>query len=317
MEALRPSQKLDLGFETNQAILQLIAGIDRYRGEWSVLEKTRDNRTLRELRKTATLQGIGYYDVLELIYQNYPDIKLSEDYVEELHQVLIEKSSPNSRYSYKRLSDEEAYPDIFNPARPPLTETGMSEVFQWTNLQFEEQKLHPLLVIAIFIYEFLSIHPFQNGNCRLSQLLMTLCLLRSGYSFIQYIPVGYYLVAHKKEYYEALMAGQRKRGTEDERIDRWLFFFLESLKTLAEKLDKKYKAYKAARPYLNDRQKRIQGFIAERQPVKFSDIALGFPDIPAGTLKKDLQYLREENAALMMGSGRGSIYVFVPAGERL
>ncbi|MDR3356978.1 MAG: Fic family protein [Spirochaetaceae bacterium] len=317
-DILHPNQKLDLGFETNQAILRLIAGIDRYRGEWSVLEKTRDNRTLRELRKIAAPQSIGYYDALELIYKNYTDIKLSENYVEELHQILIKHSARDTRYGgYKSLSGRAVYSGGSVFADPRLTETGMSAIFQWTNLQFEEQKLHPLLVIALFIYEFLSIHPFQNGNCRLSQLLATLCLLRSGYSFIQYVPVGYYIVAHKKEYYDAIMAGQRKRGTEDEKIGQWLFFFLEGLTTLTEKLDKKYKTYKAAGPYLNGRQKRIQDFIAERQPVKFADIALGFPDIPAGTLKKDLQYLRGENAAVMMGSGRGSIYMFLPVGESL
>jgi Fic family protein len=308
MDTLYPVQKLDLGFETNQAILQLIAGIDRYRGEWNALEKTRDNRTLRELRKIAAPQNLSYYDILELIYENYTDIKLSENYVEELHQILLEHSAKDTRYRYKSLPGQAACPDVFG--EPRLAETGISAIFQWANLQFEEQKLHPLLIIALFIYEFLNIHPFQNGNCRLSRLLATLCLLQSGYSFIQYVPVEYHIVAHKEEYHKALRAGQMKRGTADEKIGQWLFFFLEGLKTLAEKLDNKYKAYNTAGPYLNGRQKRIQGFIAERQPVKFGDIALAFPDIPAGTLKKDLQYLRWENAAVMTGNGRGSIYLF-------
>jgi Fic family protein len=314
MDTLYPVQKLDLGFETNQAILQLIAGIDRYRGEWNILEKTRDNRTLMELRRTAAPQSISYYDILELIYENYTDIKLSENYVEELHQILIQHSAKDAHYRYKGLPGQ-ARPDAFN--EPPLTETGMSAIFQWANLQFEEQKLHPLLITALFIYEFLNIHPFRNGNCRLSRLLATLCLLQSGYSFIQYVSVEYYLVAHIKEYHEAIRAGQMKRGTEDEKIGHWLFFFLRGIKALTEKLDKKYKAYQAAGPYLNHRQKRIQNFIAERQPVKFGDITLAFPDIPEGTLKKDLQYLRTENAALMMGNGRGSIYLFPPAGNSL
>jgi Fic family protein len=314
MDTLYPVQKLDLGFEMNQAILQLIAGIDRYRGEWNALEKTRDNRTLRELRRTAAPQSISYHDILELIYENYTDIKLSENYVEELHRILLQHSAKDARYRYKSLPGQ-ARPGVFT--EPRLTETGVSAIFQWANLQFEEQKLHPLLITALFIYEFLNIHPFQSGNCRISRLLATLCLLQSGYSFIQYAPVEYHIVAHIEEYHEALRAGQTKRGTADEKIGQWLFFFLEGLKALTEKLDKKYKAYKAAGPYLNGRQKRIQDFIAERQPVKFVDIALAFPDIPAGTLKKDLQYLRWENVAVMMGSGRGSIYLFPAVGNRL
>jgi hypothetical protein len=105
------------------------------------------------------------------------------------------------------------------------------------------------------------------------------------------------------------MDGQRNRGTEHERIHTWLIFFLESLKTLTEKLDQKYSLFKSKGGYLNDRQILIRDFIVARQPVKFSDLAFHFPDIPEGTMKKDLQYLRDEKTITMIGQGRGSVYV--------
>jgi len=98
--------------------------------------------------------------------------------------------------------------------------------------------------LAVFIYEFLSIHPFQDGNGRLSRLLTTLFLLRQGYEFMQYISFENHIEKHKKEYYDALMTAQRKRITQDDIIDKWLLLFLESLQALTEKLDKKYDVFK-------------------------------------------------------------------------
>lgn len=165
------------------------------------------------------------------------------------------------------------------------------------------------MITALFVYEFLSIHPFQDGNGRLSRLLTTLCLLRFGYSFIQYISFENHIEEHKKRYYESLMDGQRKRGKANERIGKWLFFFLEGLKALTEKLDQKYRDYKSSGGYLNERQKKIRAFIADHQPVKFADMSRGLSDIAEGTLKKDLQYLRQEQFISMTGRGKGSVYM--------
>jgi len=169
--------------------------------------------------------------------------------------------------------------------------------------------IHQLVIIGSFIYDFLCIHPFQDGNGRLSRLLTTLCLLQNNYSFIQYISFENHIEQNKKAYYEALMNGQRNRGTDSERIDLWLIFFLESLKTLTEKLERKYDVFKFKGGYLNDRQKQIKDFISNNQPIKVSDLAKQFPEIGLSTLKKDLRYLRDEQVLTMIGKGKGSVYV--------
>jgi Fic family protein len=346
-------KKLDVGFETNQRILSLVAAIDRYKGEWSGREGL-EGRVLKELRTMATIQSIGsstriegatmtddevqrllksvkitrmktrdeqevagYYETLELIYDNFNSIRLTESYILQLHGLLLKHSEKDSRHRghYKQLSNEvvASYPDgtqhiIFRTTEPYLVQSQMQNLLDWVNKKFADASLHPLLVIALFIYEFLSIHPFQDGNGRLSRLLTTLCLLQQGYGFIQYISFENHIEEHKREYYHALMEGQRKRGKDDEYIGEWLLFFLGSLKNLTEKLDNKYERFKKTGGYLNERQKKILDCIKQNGPVKMQDIVSKFPDIPRGTLKTDLIIMRSENLVLMTGAGRGSIY---------
>ncbi|MBX3256184.1 MAG: Fic family protein [Chitinophagaceae bacterium] len=347
-------QKLNFDFATNQQVLQLIGYIDGFKGKWNIVAN-KENRYLKELRKIATIESIGsstriegatltdqevqellkdikitklktrdeqevigYYEVLELIYDHYTDIRLSESYIKQLHQMLLKYSSKDERHrgGYKHLSNKvvATYPTggqrtIFATTEPALVAGEMQELVEWTNTQLEEKSIHQLIVIGSFIYDFLSIHPFQDGNGRLSRLLTTLCLLQNDYAFIQYISFENHIEQNKKAYYEVLMNGQKNRGTEQERIDLWLIFFLESLKTLTEKLEQKYDVFKSKGGYLNDRQKQIKDFIANNQPVKVSDLAKQFPEIQLSTLKKDLQYLRDEQVLTMIGKGKGTVYI--------
>ena len=347
-------QKLNFDFATNQRVLQLIGYIDGFKGKWNVVEN-KENRYLKELRKIATIESIGsstriegatltdnevqellndlkvtkfetrdeqevigYYEVLELIYDNFSDIKLSESYIKQLHQLLLKYSNKDERHigGYKHLTNKvvATYPTgeqrtIFATTEPALVAGEMQELVEWTNGQLEQKTIHQLIVIANFIYDFLSIHPFQDGNGRLSRLLTTLCLLQNEYAFIQYISFENHIEQHKKEYYEALMTGQKNRGTELERIDKWLVFFLESLKALTQKLEQKYDIFKSKGGYLNERQKQVKDFITNNQPVKVSDIAKHFTGIQLSTLKKDLQYLRDEQVLTMIGKGKGTVYI--------
>lgn len=353
-------QKLNFDFGTNQRILQLISYIDGFKGKWNIVEN-KENRYLKELRKIATIESIGsstriegatltdrevqdllkdikiaklktrdeqevigYYEVLELIYDHYSDINLSESYIKQLHQLLLKYSNKDERHrgTYKFLSNKvvSTYPTgeqrtIFATTEPALVAGEMQELVAWTNEQLEPNistslsMIHPLIVIGNFIYDFLRIHPFQDGNGRLSRLLTTLCLLQNDYAFVQYISFENHIEQHKKSYYEALMDGQKNRGTDHERIDSWLIFFLSSLKTLTEKLEQKYNVFKSKGGYLNDRQKLIRDFVKHIQPVKVSDLAKQFPEIGLSTLKKDLQYLRDEQVLTMIGKGKGTVYI--------
>lgn len=346
--------KLNFNFISNQQILKLIANIDGFKGKWNIAEK-QENKYLKELRKIATIESIGsstriegatlsdkevkellndikitklksrdeqevvgYYEVLELIYENYENIPLTESYIKQFHQLLLKHSNKDERHrgGYKHLPNKVVanYPNgeqrvIFATTEPALVAGEMTELVLWVNQQLKGENIHPLIIIGSFIYDFLSIHPFQDGNGRLSRLLTTLCLLQNNYSFIQYISFENHIEQHKKEYYEALMAGQKNRGTDAELIDNWLVFFLNSLHILTQKLEQKYDVFKNKGGYLNDRQKLIKEHIEKHQPIKISDLATKFPEIQLSTLKKDLQYLKQEQEIKMIGIGKGSIYI--------
>ena len=187
----------------------------------------------------------------------------------------------------------------------------MSELINWTNEQLELKDIHPLIIAANFIYEFLSIHPFQDGNGRLSRLLTTLILLQSDYLFIQYVSFENLIEKTKKKYYQALMEGQKNRYKETENISIWTVYFLEKLNNLTLKLDVKYDVLKSKGGYLNDRQKELFSYLSDNQPLKISDMANVFDSINVHTLKKDLQYLKKEQIISTIGKGKGTVYIIL------
>jgi Fic family protein len=347
-------KKLHFDFGVNQKMIRLIAFIDSFQGKWNVLEQ-KDNIYLKELRKVATIESVGsstriegaqlsdkeisallnnlditrletrdqqevlgYFEVLELIYENYSQIELSERYLLQLHQKLLKYSSKDDRHrgSYKNMSNKvvATFPDgsqkvIFNTTEPHLVGKEMSELIKWTNTQLTLKEIHPLVVSGLFIYEFLSIHPFQDGNGRLSRLLANFLILKLNYQFIQYISFENLIEQKKKAYYEALMDGQKDRGAGSERIESWILFFLDSIGTLIQRLEKKYDVFRSKGGYLNERQKRIKSFIEKEQPIKLGDLARSMPNVSINTLKKDLQYLKAEQIINSIGKNKGTVYL--------
>ncbi len=346
--------KLNFDFQTNQKILNLISQIDLYKGKWNIIEK-QENIYLKELKKIATIESIGsstriegstltnkeieellsnvkitklknrdeqevigYYDTLEIIYENYDNIRLSENYLKQLHQYLLRYSNKDTRHrgKYKSLSNKVVanYPGgiqkvIFNTTEVHLVQNEMNDLITWTNKQFEKGEIHPLIIVANLVYEFLSIHPFQDGNGRLSRLLTTLVLLQKDYMFIQYVSFENLIEKTKKEYYQALMEGQKNRNKENENISKWTLYFLDKLSVLTQRLDAKYDVFKSKGGYLNERQKEIKNYLISNQPLKISDIAKRFENININTIKKDLQYMKKEQIIISIGKGKGTVYL--------
>jgi len=346
--------KLNFDFQINQKILNLISQIDLYKGKWNSIEK-QENIYLKELRKIATIESIGsstrieggtltdkeieellndikitklktrdeqevvgYYDTLEIIYENYDNIKLSENYIKQLHQNLLRHSDKDTRHrgEYKSLSNKVVanYPGgiqkvIFNTTEVHLVNNEMNDLISWTNTQFENKEIHPLIIVANLVYEFLSIHPFQDGNGRLSRLLTTLVLLQKNYLFIKYISFENLIEKTKKEYYQALMEGQKNRNKENESISNWILYFLDKLNVLTQSLDAKYDVFKSKGGYLNERQKEIKEYLKKNQPLKISDLGKRFENININTIKKDLQYLKKEQIIKSIGKGKGTVYI--------
>lgn len=346
--------KIQFSFNNSQKVINLISEIELFKGKWSVLENMSAS-FLNELRNIATIQSIGsstriegatlsdqdikklisrldinkletrdeqevvgYYDALEFIFVNYSDIELTENYIKQLHSILLKYSVKDDRQRgiYKKLTNKvvAAYPDgtqkvIFNTTEPHLVPKEMAEIITWTNQNIYENKIHPLIVIGLFVYEFLSIHPFHDGNGRLSRLLTTLLLLKHEYNFIKYVSFEHLIEERKKDYYASLMECQQNRNIDDERIDNWIIFFLDSLKTLSAKLEVKIQGMEQGKSiYLNRRQKQIISFIKVHELCKIGDIHNSFSDTSINTLKKDMKYLVENHILEKTGQRKGSIY---------
>lgn len=273
---------------------------------------------ITKLQSRDEQEVFGYYEALETIMENYEDIELTEGNIFNLHNILLKFSSKDQshRGRYKQLSNKVVakYPGgsqrvIFNTTEPFLVKKEMETLIAWTNRNLEQGEIHPLIAAGAFIYEFLSIHPFQDGNGRLSRLLTNLLLLKSGYYFIQYVSLENQIEKKKKEYYSVLMDAQQYRNTEEEIIDKWMLFFLESLEEAIKKLEIKYRAYQQKGPYLNERQKNILEFIRKNQPIKVKDVSNQFIDESRNTIKKDLQYFQNEGLISRIGKGRGTFYI--------
>jgi len=279
-----------------------------------------NNLEINKLKTRYEQEVIGYYDTLELIIENYDNIELTAANIFHLHSRLLKYSNKDQSHKgqYKQLSNKVVakYPDgqsrvIFNTTAPYLVSKEMEQLLQWTHQQLEEQIIHPLIVTATFVYEFLSIHPFQDGNGRLSRLLTTLLLLQQDYPFIQYVSFENQIEQNKQAYYQVLMAAQQHRYS-DEVIDQWMIFFLESLEAMVRKLERKYAHYKSKGPYLNERQKEVLAYIKANEPVKIGDVAAFMSEVSKNTIKKDVQYLLQEGVIEKIGAGRGTVYVLVP-----
>ena len=136
----------------------------------------------------------GYAETMETVFSSFREIPLTENFIRQLHGMLLKFSTKDERHrgDYKKFPNHvEAFDAegksqgvIFQTASPFQTPALMKELVEWTNKELNEKELHPLLIIGIFVLVFLQIHPFQDGNGRLSRILTTLLLLREGFAYV-------------------------------------------------------------------------------------------------------------------------------------
>ncbi len=177
----------------------------------------------------------GYLESLEIIFENYNEIKLSESNILHFHKKIIENGG-NYKTSQNRVEAKnekgEIVGIIFEPTPPYLVSKEMQELIEWYFWAMD--KKHPLILIANFIFEFLAIHPFLDGNGRMSRLLTNLLLLQNGYLFTKVSSHESIIEKRKGDYYLALRKTQNSWKKENENIYPWLKFFLEVLKEQGE-----------------------------------------------------------------------------------
>ena len=178
----------------------------------------------------------GYYELLENIFDSWKHIPFSESTIKHLHKELLKYASKDEghRGEYKKGENRvEMYDEtgksigvIFETAPAYLTPKRMQELVEWTRFALGEKKYHPLAIIGNFLVEFLAIHPFSDGNGRLSRILTNLLMLQTGYAYVPYVSHEKLVENSKADYYLTLRKSQKTIGTENENIDPWLDYFL-------------------------------------------------------------------------------------------
>lgn len=177
----------------------------------------------------------GYFELLENVFNSWNTIKFSESTIKHFHKELLKyaKKDELHRGEYKKSENKVHMIDaagqsvgvLFDTTPAYLTAKEMQELIKWAQKAFLDKDNHPLLIIGNFIVEFLQIHPFQDGNGRLSRILTNLLLLKAGYLYVSYVSHEKLVEDNKPDYYLALRQSQKTFKTKHESISLWLDFF--------------------------------------------------------------------------------------------
>lgn len=258
----------------------------------------------------------GYAEVMETVFQSSAEIRLSENHVRQLHRDLLRHSSKDERHrgAYKTLrNDVGAFDEtgkmigvVFATATPFDTPRRMAELFSWIDEARTNARLHPLLIVAVFVVVFLAIHPFQDGNGRLSRILTTLLLLQAGYVYVPYSSLESVIESSKDTYYLALRQtqGTLETGTPD--WQPWLLYFLRALQRQKRNLAETVERERAA-VALSSLAADILGYARAHGRVTTRDMVRAHGASP-NTLKSTFRSLVERGLLARHGGGRSTWY---------
>jgi Fic family protein len=300
IESVGSSTRIEGVKMTDQEVEALLSGLDT-----------------RSFRSRDEQEVAGYADAMHLVFESFEQIPLTENHIKQLHRILLQYSSKDERHrgEYKKLSNHvEAFDQngkslgvVFETATPFDTPMRMQALIAWTNRNFVQKELHPLLIVAIFTVHFLAIHPFQDGNGRLSRILTTLLLLQSGYLYVPYSSLEAIVEQNKEGYYLALRKAQGTLNRSDEKLDAWLLFFLTCMQkqknNLAAKIQREQLVVKL--PSLSI---QILQIVREHGRASISDIQ-AVTEANRNTIKVRLRELVKDQYLVPQGKGKATLYL--------
>lgn len=260
----------------------------------------------------------GYAEAMELVFESAEDMSITENLIKQLHGILLKYSSKDIRHKgeYKKFpnnveafdADGNSVGVIFKTAEPFDTLFYMESLVQWYRSEIKAHDFHPLLVIGSFVVHFLAIHPFQDGNGRLSRVLTALMLIQNGYQYVPYCSLESIIEKNKDQYYLALRKAQKSFAGNHTGIKDWLNFFLRSLVTQKNILNQRInQETQLAVGKLSPVSTKILQMVTQRQKTTISDIVT-LLNINRNTVKKHLRELAAENLIRQNGTGKGTWY---------
>jgi len=259
----------------------------------------------------------GYADLLGRVFDNWRNLKLSEGNVLQFHKILLNYSKKDRRHKGKYKSSDNIViarnekgekKIIFRPTPPYLVKKEMDDILYWINEEKKKNELHLLLIGFNFVFEFLAIHPFIDGNGRLARALTNLLLLQAGYSYVPYVSLEEIIEDKKIEYYTALRATQKNHKTKKEDIAPWINFMLDVMVLQMEKAKKLMQTNDPIK-LLSEKQLAIYGLFTSRDALSVSEVRVLLKvKTPLASVKQAVFRLVKLNLLERIGEGRGTRY---------
>ncbi|MDX3896142.1 Fic family protein [Pusillimonas sp.] len=281
------------------------------------VERLLSNLQIKPFETRDEQEVAGYAEVMELVFTSWQDISLTENHIRQLHRDLLIYSEKDAwhRGNYKTTSNNVAAFDehgkplgvVFETATPFDTPHLMTELVTWFNEERSHGRLHPLLLIGIWVVVFLEVHPFQDGNGRLSRVLTTLLLLQAGYAYVPYSSLESVIEQNKEAYYLALRQTQGSIRTDAPNWQPWLVFFLRALSQQVRRLERKVEREKLVLAKLPDLALQIVEFTREHGRITMAE-AIRLTGGNRNTLKQHFRTLVEQGHLVQQGGGRGTWY---------
>ena len=273
---------------------------------------------VKKLKNRDEEEVAGYIESLKLIFTNYDSFRITESYILQLHDSVLAYSNKDLHHKGKykigsnRVEARDTNGDvvgvIFDPTPPYLVQKEMQELIYWLAWSMENTLKHPLILIANFIFEYLAIHPFQDGNGRTSRLLTNLFFMQNGYDFTSIVSHEKIVERRKVDYYLALNKTQSSWKTDKEDISSWLLFFLEVVKEQSdnamqilteEKID--YLLTKSQQEVWDYILRNSNEYITRKELVENTSI-------PVRTIEYSIKKLLDLKKLERVGVGRGTRY---------
>ena len=273
-----------------------------------------------EIRKFDTRdeqEVAGYAAAMNSVYSHADAIDLTENHIKQLHRDLLAYSAKDERHrgNYKTSPNHVSAFDadgkeigiVFATATPFDTPRLMLELVAWTRNALAQKTLHPLLIIGVFTVVFLEIHPFQDGNGRLSRILTTLLLLRAGYAYVPYSSLESVIEQSKEGYYLALRNTQGTIRSDAPDWQPWLLYLLRVMQQQKQRLEAKIEREKILLAKLPELSVSILELAADHGRLTVSQI-VELTNANRNTVKKHLQALVANKQLAQHGKGKGTWY---------
>lgn len=280
------------------------------------VEKLMRGLSIQKFKNRDKQEVLGYFELLTKIFETYQSIPLSESTIKFFHRELLKHAEKDTlhRGEYKKTENKVAITDtagnpvsiLFDTTPAYLTPKEMQELVEWAQSALVEKTAHPLLVIANFLVEFLKIHPFTDGNGRLSRILTNLLLLQHGFAYMPYVSHEKLIEDRKTEYYVALRQSQKTFGTDKEDMVPWLRFFL-SIVLDQSKIAVELLSHEQTEKLLSPQQETVWKHLQktrEDTPIRISEAT----KVPRPTVNQVLTKLLKLKKIERIGSGRGTRY---------